>query len=51
MHAKLLIELGERGEARQVLTVGIDKARAARNHHALGELQAELDGLGDADDE
>jgi tetratricopeptide (TPR) repeat protein len=49
MHAKLLIELGERAAARQVLTVGIDKARAARNGHALGEMQAELAGLGEGD--
>jgi Flp pilus assembly protein TadD len=51
MHAKLLIELGDRPAARQVLATGIEKARAGRNHHALGELQSELDGLGDADDE
>lgn len=49
MHAKLLIEQGDKPAARAVLTVGIAKARAARNSHALGELQAELDGLGDAD--
>ena len=51
MHAKLLIEQGDRPAARQVLTTGIDQARAGRNHHALGELQSELDGLGDPDDE
>ena len=53
MHAKLLIEQGDKPAAQTVLTVGIEKARAARNHHALGELQAELDGLDapDAEDE
>lgn len=51
MHAKLLIELGDRPAARQVLTTGIEKARAGRNHHALGELESELAGLGDPDDE
>lgn len=50
MHGKLLIEKGDREAARAVLATGIEKARAARNHHALGELQAELDGLGEADD-
>ncbi len=49
MHAKLLIEQADRPAAREVLTAGIAKARAARNHHALGELQAELDGLGETD--
>lgn len=50
LHAKLLIEQGDRAAARTVLATGIDKARAARNQHALGELQAELNGLGDSDD-
>ena len=51
MHAKLLIEQGDKPAARAVLTTGVAKARAARNQHALGELQAELDGLGDAADD
>jgi hypothetical protein len=54
LHAKLLIELGQpktRAAARQVLTVGIEKARAAKNSHALGELQAELAGLEGLDDD
>ena len=45
MHAKLLIEQGDKPAAQNVLTVGIEKARAARNQHALGELQAELAAL------
>ena len=42
MHAKMLVEHGEKAAARQVLTVGIAEAQKGRNHHALGELQAEL---------
>lgn len=51
MHAKLLIELADKPAARAVLTTGVAKASAARNHHALGELQGELAGLGDAEDD
>jgi hypothetical protein len=51
MHAKMLVEHGEKAVARQVLTVGIEQAQKAHNHHALGELQGELAGLGEAEDD
>ena len=51
MHAKMLIEHGDKPAARQVLTIGIEQAGKTRNHHALGELQSELAGLGDAEDD
>ena len=51
MHAKMLIAHGDKAAARQVLTVGIEQASKARNHHALGELQGELSGLGEAEDD
>lgn len=51
MHGKLLVEHGDKAAARQVLTTGIEQAQKARNHHALGELQAELAGLGDPEDD
>lgn len=41
----LLEELGRIDEARAVLTTGVEKARAAKDQHALGELQGRLDGL------
>jgi tetratricopeptide (TPR) repeat protein len=42
MHGKLLVELGDRAEAKRVLAQGVDKAAQARNHHAHGELQSAL---------
>ena len=51
MYGKLLVELGDRPEAARVLTLGIAAARTARNQHALGELQAELDGLGEGSED
>lgn len=51
MHGQLLAQdLKDRGEAKRVLETGIERARAARNHHALGEMQSLLDRL-DADDD
>ena len=50
IRGKLLKELGQRERAIQVLTLGVEKAQKARNHHALGELQGELDSLENADD-
>ena len=51
MHAKLLIEHADKTAAQKVLTAGLEQASKARNNHALGELQAELDGLGSAEDD
>ncbi len=42
---KLLDDLGRIDEARAVLTRGVEKAREARDQHALGEIQGLLDGL------
>ena len=41
----LLEELGRLEEGREVVTTGIEKARAARDNHALGELEGLLDKL------
>jgi tetratricopeptide (TPR) repeat protein len=41
----LLEQLGRFDEAKDVLTRGVEKARAAGDNHALGEIQGALDGL------
>lgn len=45
MYGQLLIEMGDRSAAKQVLTAGIAQAEKSRNHHALGELRTSLDQL------
>ncbi len=40
MFGNLLVKRGERARAAQVLDRGIDAARAARDEHAMGELEA-----------
>lgn len=57
MYGQLLVEMGDRAAAKQVLTAGIVQAEKARNQHALGELRSSLDQLtgavvkGDLDDD
>lgn len=51
MHGQLLAnDLKNRAEAMRVLNLGLDKARAARNHHAQGEIQSLLDRISDEDE-
>jgi tetratricopeptide (TPR) repeat protein len=51
MHGQLLAnEVKDRAEAKRVLTLGVAKASAARNHHAQGEIQSLLDRLSDEDE-
>jgi tetratricopeptide (TPR) repeat protein len=54
MHGQLLSGLGDRSEAKRVLTQGVAKAQLARNFHAHGELQSALaqvdEGSGGDDD-
>jgi predicted Zn-dependent protease len=49
MHGQLLVELGERAEAKRVFTAGIERAAQARNFHAQSEMQAALERLDDVD--
>jgi predicted Zn-dependent protease len=49
MHGQLLVEMGERDEACRILSLGVERARAARNFHAMNETQAALDRLKDVD--
>lgn len=50
MHGQLLgQDLKDRAAAIRVLKVGIERATAARNHHAQGEMQSLLDRLVDED--
>lgn len=52
MHGQLLAQdLKDRAAAKGVLEVGIERARAARNHHALSEMQSLLDRLDEDDDQ
>jgi len=46
MCGQYLAKLGRTSEARDWLMVGIEKARAAGNEHAAGELESALAGLG-----
>jgi|LNFM01.1.fsa_nt_gb hypothetical protein len=45
MAGQMLIDLGRKDEAKQVLQAGIDAARAARDSHATGELESALAGI------
>ncbi|MBL8679238.1 MAG: tetratricopeptide repeat protein [Myxococcales bacterium] len=45
MAGQMLIELGRKDEAKQVLQAGVDAARSARDSHAAGELESALAGL------
>lgn len=45
MCGQILSQLGRRDDARAVLSQGISAARAARDAHALGELEGALAGL------
>ncbi len=50
MHGQLLSQdLKDSAAAQRVLQTGIERAKAARNHHALGEMQSLLDRLLDED--
>lgn len=50
MHGQLLAQdVKDRPAAIRVLQKGIERAGAARNHHALGEMQSLLDRLVDED--
>ena len=51
MYGQLLAEMGDRAEAKRVLTAGIAKAEKARNSHALGELRSSLNQLESSSDE
>lgn len=42
---KLLEDLGRTDEAKAVLTTGVERAREARDSHALGEIQGLLESL------
>ncbi len=46
-YGKLLSDLGRVDEARDVLSRGVEKAREARDQHALGEIQGLLSSLDD----
>lgn len=45
MHGNLLLKMKNREEARAIFTRGVAVARRQGKQHALGELQAALDGL------
>lgn len=50
MHGQLLAQdIKDRSAAKRVLQAGIERAQAARNHHALGEIQSLFDRLEDED--
>lgn len=51
MHGNLLVQMKDKAAARGVLEKGIAAAQAARNQHALGELQQALAAVVDAEDE
>ena len=52
MYGQLLAgAAADKEAARRILGTGIEKARAARNNHALGELQSALGSLDDASDD
>jgi len=46
MCGQMLEQMGRAGDAREWLEAGIDAARAKRDTHALGELEAALAALG-----
>lgn len=46
MCGQLLIKASRAEEAREWLTVGLDKARASGNDHAASEIESALAGLG-----
>ena len=50
MYGQMLVEMGDRKGAKQVLSAGVEKAQKSRNFHASGELQSALDRLEDSDD-
>jgi predicted Zn-dependent protease len=45
MYGQLLVEMGERAEAKRIFAAGIERAQKARNFHAQGEMQSALDRL------
>jgi len=45
MCGQMLAELGRKAEARDWLEAGVAAARAKRDTHALGEIEAALEGL------
>ncbi|MBL9005212.1 MAG: hypothetical protein JNJ46_13245 [Myxococcales bacterium] len=52
MHGQLLAsDVKDRAAAKRVIEAGIERAQAARNHHALSELQSLLDRLDEDDDQ
>lgn len=51
MHGQFLAnDLKDRASAKRVLEAGMERARTARNHHALSEMQSLYDRLDEDDD-